>query len=422
MTQFYYGWVMLAIVATGQVTSWGILIYAFTVFLGPMGAELGWSRAAMTGAYSLALLIAGIAAVPVGRWLDRHGPRALMTLGSGVAVLLTLAWSRVTTLVELYLIWAGLGVALAAVLYEPAFWLVATWFRRERSRALTLLTFIGGFASVIYIPLAAWLVRLQGWRQALVTLAVVLAAGTILPHALVLRRRPADLGLHPDGATRDRVTETHVTPAWEEPSLTARQALHGAPFWFLGAAFFLATLATGAVFVHLLPYLVEAGYDPAFAAGATGLIGIMGLPGRLIFTPLGGRVPRRWVTAGIFAVQLLALLVLLGARSRIGVVLFVGLFGAGFGAVTPARAALIAEFYGPTHYGRINGVLALLLTGARALAPVGAGLLYTATGGYAAVFGVLAVTTGSAVVAMLLTKSPTRPAAQDTATADRGQE
>jgi MFS family permease len=402
---------MLPATALAQVTSWGILYYGFTVFLGPMGAELGRSPAALSGAFSLALAMSGVAAVPVGRWLDRRGPRLLMTAGSVAAALLLVAWSRVTTLWALYLIFAGIGVCLAAVLYEPAFWLVATWFRHQRGRALTLLTFIGGFASVIYVPTAAWLVATLGWRAALLALAAILAVGTIPIHALLVRGRPADLGLVSDGAGGAGAQDDTARAA--ERSSTVDEALRGPAFWFLAVAFFLATLATGAVFVHLIPYLVGQGYDPGFAAWAVGLIGIMGLPGRLVFTPLGGYLPRRWVTAGIFALQTLALVVLLTVHSRAGVVAFVVLFGAGFGAITPARAALVADFYGPAHYGRISSVLSLFLTGSRALAPVGAGLIYAIGGGYAPAFWLL--TLGSALGTVAVLFADHRPGAANAA-------
>src|SRR5919204_1038183 len=90
--RIYYGWVMLGAVSVTEVVSWGILYYAFTVFVAPMQTELGWSQVAITGAYSLALLCAGLAAVPVGRWLDRHRPRALMTAGSVLWALMPLGW------------------------------------------------------------------------------------------------------------------------------------------------------------------------------------------------------------------------------------------------------------------------------------------------------------------------------------------
>jgi MFS family permease len=376
----YYGWFMVLALSVTETTSFGILYYSFAVFLAPMQNDLGWSMAQMTGAYSLALLISGVAAIPVGRWLDRHGPRALMTAGSIAASLLVLAWSRVDSIIAFYLIWIGIGVVMAAVLYEPAFAVVATWFRRGRGRALTVLTFIAGLASVIFIPLSNGLVQGYGWRTSLLILAAILALVTIPLHGLVLRRSPAVMGLEVDGGRADAVTRAASLPA--EISSTVREALRSASFWWLNAAFFLANLATMTLIVHLIPYLIREGYSPGFAASAAGAIGLLALPGRLIFTPLGGRIQRRFVTAAIFACQTAALLVLLLVSTTGGVILFVALFGIGFGAITPARAALVSELYGPANYGSINGIVSMFITGSRAIAPVGAGVLFTVLGSY----------------------------------------
>ncbi|MBW3573145.1 MAG: MFS transporter, partial [Gemmatimonadetes bacterium] len=156
-SRLYYGWVLVGVLAVTETVSYGVLQYAFPVFLAPMHAELGWSRTAMTGAFSVGSLVSGFAAVPAGRWVDRHGPRGLMTAGSLLAALLLLAWAATDGLAAFYAIWAGLGLAMAAVLYEPAFAVVASWFHRLRGRALTVLTFVAGFASVIFVPLATWL-------------------------------------------------------------------------------------------------------------------------------------------------------------------------------------------------------------------------------------------------------------------------
>ena len=117
----YYGWVILLTLSFTEVTSWGILYYAFSVFLTPMQDELGWSIAQMTGAYSAAILVSGLAAIPVGRWLDRHGPRLLMTAGSIAATLLVVAWSQVESLVLFYVVWIGIGVTLATGVGFAAF-------------------------------------------------------------------------------------------------------------------------------------------------------------------------------------------------------------------------------------------------------------------------------------------------------------
>jgi MFS family permease len=195
----YYGWALVWTLGVTATASYGVLLYALAAFVAPMGAELGWSTARITGAFSLAQLVAGAAAVPAGRWVDRHGARALMTAGSALAALALAAWSLVESVAAFYALFALLGVAMAGVLYEPAFAVVATWFRRGRSRALTLLTFLGGFASVVFVPLATVLVERVGWRDALRWLAALYALLTVPAHALLLRRAPADLGLAPDG-------------------------------------------------------------------------------------------------------------------------------------------------------------------------------------------------------------------------------
>jgi MFS family permease len=151
----------VAILAVTETTSYGVLAYAFGVFLVSMGDVLGWSRTALTGAYALAVIVSGVAAIPVGRWLDGHGARALMTAGSTAATVLVLAWAQVSDLTVFYAIWTGIGLAMAAVLYEPAFVVIATWFPddTQRRRALLTLTVIAGFASVIYVPWPA------GWSR-----------------------------------------------------------------------------------------------------------------------------------------------------------------------------------------------------------------------------------------------------------------
>src|SRR5439155_24859576 len=117
----YYGWWLMVTLGVTETISWGVLYYAFTVYLAPMEAELGWSRGDMTGAFSLAVLLAGLAAVPAGRWLDRHGPRLLMTVGSVLGTLLVLGWSHVGNLPPLYVIWVAIGLTMAATLYDPSF-------------------------------------------------------------------------------------------------------------------------------------------------------------------------------------------------------------------------------------------------------------------------------------------------------------
>jgi len=393
----YYGWVLVVTLGVTETISWGVLYYAFAVYLAPMQAELGWSRGDMTGAFSLALLLAGLTAIPVGRWLDRHGPRLLMTVGSIVATLLVVAWSRVASLDQFYLVWAGIGLTMAATLYDPAFATATRWFERQRVRALTIITLIAGFASTIFIPFAGWLVQVDGWRQSLVILALILAVGTIAPHALVLRRHPEDLGMHPDGEPISHRRAEPVRP----PGVPVGQALRHASFRWLVVAFWLTTLSTIAVGVHILPYLEDRGYDATFAASVTGLIGAMQVLARLLLAPFGNRANPRLLAASMLAVQPLSLMVLLLVRSTPGVFAFVVLFGAQRGLTTLVRPALLADLYGRAQYASIAGVLQFAVSLAQAAAPVGAGIAYDLSGSYEPVFWTLAAISAVAVVAVL---------------------
>jgi MFS family permease len=390
------GWLLVATLAASETTAYGVLAYAFGVFLVPMQQELGWSRTALTGAYALAIIISGVAAIPVGRWLDHHGARTLMTTGAGAASLLVLAWAQVSDLTIFYAIWVGIGLTMAAVLYEPAFAVIASWYRdpAERNRALLGLTVIAGFASVIYVPLAGWLVQTHGWRQALMVLAALLAVLTVLPNATLPSRRPDQ----PHGPADDRGT---VPVGIDEPAgVPLRQALEDQALWWLAAALVAATLATTTVTVHLVAYLREQHYSAAFAATWTGLLGAGSVGGRILVTVLGRRWPLATVTAVVFAVQALAVALLLGVPGPAGVVGFVALFGLGVGLISLARAALVADLYGVAAYASINGVLALPLTLARAAAPVAAAALHTATGSYRLVMVAVALCSLVATLAM----------------------
>ena len=303
------------------------------------------------------------------------------------AALLVLAWSQVHSLLGFYLIWAGIGVASAMVLYEPAFVAVANWFSRYRPRALMGLTFAAGWSTVIFVSLSSWLVQAHGWRTALVILATLLGVVTVPLHALTLRRRPRDLGLAIDGGSEDESDRPVRVRSITGVSFHA--AVRQAGFWWLGLAYFLAVLTSVALAIHIIPLLTERGYSASFAALIAAAIGLTTMPGRLVILPLGERIDIRFLAAAIFALQGLGLLVLLHNRSRQSIWIFVLLFGAGMGAISASRAAIVADAYGPSAYGAINGALAFLTMLARALAPIGGSLVHDHLGGYRAMLMIL---------------------------------
>jgi MFS family permease len=389
----YYGWRVVGALCITETVTWGIIYYGFPVFLRPMETELNASRVSITAAFSLGLAVSALAALPVGRWLDRHGPRGLMTVGSCLATALCLAWARVESLAALYFVWFVMGFALAATLYEPAFAAVVSWFvSRDRDRALLTLTLAAGLASTIFMPIEAWLLGLFGWRATLTILALVLGAITIPLHALVLQRAPVEPAVVPG-------IEAHPIPV----SLTLYAATRTPVFWVLAAAFVVGNFATVSVTVHLIPYLVERGYAATTAAMMIGWMGAMQLPGRLFFVPVATWLGPRWVAAAVFATQGAALVQLPLVPAIPTLAPFVMMFGAANGMSTLARASSIAQIFGPRHYGAISGAVALGANGARAVGPVGASLIVLALGAYERLFWALAGALAVVSVAVLFT-------------------
>jgi predicted MFS family arabinose efflux permease len=376
-----YGWWLVAVLAATQTVGYGVLYYAFAVFLRPMAAALHASTTVVAGALTGSVLASAAAAVPVGRWLDRHGGRGLMTAGSVAATLLVLAWSTVDSVVALYAVLVGIGVASACVLYEAAFAVVVTWFRERRGTALLAITVVAGFASSVFLPLTGHLVDRYGWRHAILVLALVHGAVTVPGHLLV--RRPGRVP-----STVERRDRRVVAVALRDPG-----------YWALAVAFVASNAAIATITVHIVAYLVDLGHSPGFAAGIAGLLGVLSVTGRLATTAGSRRVSPAVATALVFLVQAVAAAALpMAGRSQAGAVVCVIGVGLGFGVSTIARPAILADRYGTAGYATIAGILSVPLTVAKALAPLGAAALHDATGEYTAV---AAATAGLCLVAAL---------------------
>ncbi|GAA4413132.1 MFS transporter [Fodinibacter luteus] len=404
----FHGWRIVAVLAVTETVSWGVLYYAFVVFQVPMGDELGFSPAVLGGAFSLAVLLTGLVSVPVGRWLDARGPRGLMTTGSIVCALLVAAWSQVTSVTGLYLVMAGIGAARAAVLYDPAFAVVIRWFHAKRSTALLAVTVVAGFASTIALPASHALIEALGWRGALLVLAGALAALTVLPHWLVLRAEPADLGMHPDGAEHPPPRHLVEGPPDHGSSVraTAGWALRQPLFRWYAAAFAAQACAVIVVAVHLVPFLLEHGHTAAFAATATGTLGALSVSGRLVLTGAARRIPVGVATAVMFTLQATGVLVLMTAGETVaGAATFVLLFGAGFGVGTIARPVLLAHGFGVARYATLAALMTVLTTVATTTGPFAAGLARTVTGSYSpALVGVLMLCAAATVSLLRATR------------------
>lgn len=378
-----------------ETIGYGALYYSFAVFIVPMRESLGTSVGVLTGAFSLALAVSGLAALLVGHWLDAYGARVVMTVGSLVGAAGLLAWSRAQSVAQLYAAFVVLGLAWSAVLYEPAFALVNRWFERDRPAALLTLTVVAGFASTVFLPLSQALEARLGWRDALGVLAGIVAFCAV-PHGLLLRRSPADLGLSVDGRSRPAAATTAVAAGPAD----VRDAWRRRTVRWLTVAAVAETAAVTIVAIHLVSYLRDTDSSAAFAAAAAGALGILSVAGRLVVTAVAARGGLARTTAAVVAGQAVGVAALPLLPRPIDVVVFVLLFGAGFGVMTLARAALLGRYVDEAVYGRVSGRQTLAVNTGRIVAPTAASATIGWTGGYGVLLGAVAALTTTAALSL----------------------
>jgi MFS family permease len=357
---------LVGVFAVTQTVGYGVLFYAFSVLLAPIAADLHTSAATVTGALTLAIIVAAAAAIPIGRWLDRHGGRLLMTAGSVLGVIAVLAWSQVHTVAQLYAAFAVIGLASAMTLYEAAFSvIVATIDPKRRNTALVAVTIVAGFASSIFFPLTGLPLERYGWRTTLLILTVLLAAVTIPGHAIAV---PTRHHYHNDARHTGR------------SRVGVRQALRENSFWLLSIGFVAHAAAVSAIGVHLVGLLRTAGHPTTVAATLSGLLGVLLVTGRLATTGLARRHSIVAITAIVFAIQAVGVAALpaLG-HTLAGAAACVTAFGLGFGVATIARPAILADRYGTTCYATIAATMNTPITVAKAAAPLAAAALPATT-------------------------------------------
>ncbi|MEJ3653183.1 MFS transporter [Actinomycetes bacterium KLBMP 9759] len=371
---------VLVVLCVTEIVSWGVLYYAFPVLAPSIAADTGWSISTLTAAFSTGLVVAAVVGVPAGRWVDRWGPRPVMTLGSLLAVPAVVGIATTRSVVWLFVFWGLAGVAMAGVLYQPAFAALTRWWGPRRVTALTALTLVAGLASTIFAPLTAALVETGDWRRTYLILAVVLALVTVPAHGFGLRGRWPD----PDPAEQVE----------RDPGAITRSR----PFVLLVIAVGLAAFAAFAVVVNQVPLLIERGMSTSAAAWALGLGGLGQVLGRLGYGRLSAATSVRTRTVLVLAAgsATTALLGLLPGPAVLLVAVAM-LAGAARGVFTLLQATSISDRWGTAHYGRLGGVLAVPAMLATALAPWFGAALAEVLGGYPAVFVVLAAIALAAV-------------------------
>jgi MFS family permease len=400
-----------------EVVSWGVLYYALPVALSAITADTGWSATAVTAAFSAGLIVSAAAGIPVGRWLDRYGPRRVMTAGSVLAVPCAVGIALAPTYPLFVAAWLLTGLAMAAVFYQAAFAALTRWYGEQRIRALTTVTLVAGLASTIFAPLTDALLAHLSWRATYLVLAGVLATITIPLHAFVLALPwpPADR----DGG---------ALSGQRGPASGIRPIVRSRGFLLLSSALTVTAFGMYAASLTLIPLLTGRGMSSPLAATALGLLGAGQLLGRLGYARLSARTTSTGRAVGVVAASALAIGALALVRGPAGVLIALAvLAGAVRGAGTLLQATVVADRWGTARYGAVAGWFAAPITTAAALAPWGGTALAQTLGSYPAMLWLLAGLVAIAAAAAGLSSRPradtapsSRPASSEPAQAPDG--
>ena len=372
-----------------MVASWGSIYYAFAVLVRPIQTELQWSAELTVGAYSLALLVAGLSAYPIGRIIDQRGGRHVMAFGSALAGILFLALSQVSSIYAFYALWIGLGVAMAMTLYEPAFAVIVAVYPHAYRKRIAFLTLAGGFASTVFWPLTHLLVENFGWRGSV----LVLGALNLLICA------PLHWWVVPVSVPKEHPADVLISQLPAHLTAGMRELLHRPSFWLIGLCFITIGFVTGALAVHVIPLFESLGVSADAAVWFAALIGPMQVTGRLVEVVVGARVsPLTMGTLTMLLMPVALTTLLFGSAVPPLLYVFIVVYGAGVGLGTIVRATTPAEMFGRAQYAAMSGALTSATVIARAAGPYAATAVLTSFTRYSAVLTLLlGVATAGAV-------------------------
>jgi MFS family permease len=391
---FYYGWLIVGIAFVTMAI--GVTARtAFSLLMPPLIDEFGWDRGLAAGAFSFGFLVSAALGPIVGRVMDVRGPRVVIM--AGVAVL-SAGLFLAPSIERPWHLYATLGVLVGGganmMTYTVHSQFLPNWFLRRRGLAISLAFAGAGVGAILLLPWLQSIILSEGWRAACWTIGLLVVLA-VAPLNLLVRKKPEEIGLMPDGEARPAAASgprhaPHIAdPAWAAVEWTLARAVRTARYWWIVLGYFCALVAWYAVQVHQTKYLTEIGFTPLVAAWALGAVSVAGIPGQIVLGGLSDRIGREWIwTAGCagFAISYAALIALEHAPST--ALLYAMVLSQGFlgYALTSVMGPIVVEIFEGPHYGTIFGTITIALIGGGAAGPWMAGVIYDASGSYRLAF------------------------------------
>ncbi len=411
---FYFGWWLVGAALLAQFVAAGMQAYIVGVFMVPMTADLGWSRADFTLGLTVGQFMMGVVGMFVGARIDQHGARPLMLVGVTVLGVTALLISTIDELWQ-WIVLRGLLLTIGSALLGNLVVNVtlSKWFVERRGRAIGFAAIGISLAGVVLPPLLTPIVDEFGWRAGWRVLGIG-AWLLIYPTLLVMRRAPEDYGLHPDGKSDEQVRTGQAERAAADfaNSFTRAQALRTPALYLIAAAFGIAAAAMVTMLIQTIPYMTDSGYSRSTASF---MLALMALPAALtkpVWGYLTEKVHARYLSAASFLLagtSLWGVVMTMQAGSLPALTACFFTLGVAFGGMLPLQETIWASYFGRRYLGSVRSVglpLSLVFSGS---APLLASLYFDRVGDYDGAFIALAIIWSSAAGVILFARQPRHP-------------
>lgn len=393
---FYYGFIVVIAAFFIMLMIYGIQ-YAFGIFFEPILSDFGWSRALISGAFSLTWFMTGIMSIVMGGLNDKLGPRVVISITGAIAGTGFILISLVHAPWHLYVFY-GVMVGAGISVYVPILSTVTRWFVYRRTTMTGIVVTGIGLGTLIAPVVGNWLIDNYHWRTACVVIGIAVFIVVILA-AQFLKRDPAEAGQPLFG-------ESEITAAiasLEARAFSFKEAISTRQFWLAFMMFFAFGYCLLTILVHFPPYSIDHGITAETAALMLGIIGGTSIIGRMAFGRLGDRIGNKNGFIIGFLLMLICLIWLLFAGETWSLFLFASIFGIAYGNIVSQQSPIVATLFGLSSHGLLFGFICLGFNLGATLGPIVTGYLFDIYNNYQIAFSICVIIsfTGILLSAML---------------------
>jgi MFS family permease len=409
--RIYYGWIVLAVAMVAGSFSTGLGVWGVSIFLRPMTEALGWSRSSFFAALTVRSLVAGVLAPFIGPLLDTpNGPRRLMLLSAVLLGVSLMGVRFVNNIWEFYLLFGVVGgIAQVTGANSLTHSILPKWFVRKRGRVLGIAAMGPGLGPMIFPVSIQSLIEFTDWRTAWFVLGIV-AIAILVPMSFLVRTRPEDMGLLPDGdiVPPEERGEGRPRQPRRLEGLTRSEGIRTPAFWLIVVSFMLVGIGIGGFHANLVPFFQDAGLSAGTAALSGTAFAICSVSTRPIWGILAERVPVRYILGPLLIMAAGSVLLVLNVGGKPSMLIAAGVHGVAIGAYISLQGLVVADYFGRAHLGAINGMIRPFMTGAGALSPLMIAVLFDLRDSYTVAFLIIAVGWLFAGVLMFMASPPAK--------------